>query len=73
MADKKPSKPQQESNVISLAQERCSAEGCKARASRAGFCSEHYEWFKEGLITSEGYHAKDFDKKYALFKARKAA
>lgn len=76
MADKKPSQPAQPktpSNVVSLAQERCTAEGCKHRSSRAGFCAEHYDWFKEGLITSEGYHAKDFDKKHALYMSRKSS
>lgn len=67
MADKKaPGKD----NVVSLQAERCVAEGCKHKSQRAGFCSEHYQWFKEGLLTIEGYHAKDFDKKHALYMAR---
>lgn len=65
-------------NVIQLAPtavgtEKCTAEGCKHKSQRAGFCAEHYTWFKEGLLTTEGYHAKDFDKKYAMYMARKEA
>ncbi len=44
--------------------ETCLCEGCKKKISRASFCEEHYIWFKEGLITIDGYKAKDFDKKY---------
>ena len=68
MADK--NAPKKESNVISLADSKCVAEGCKHKSARAGFCNEHYTWFKEGLLTIEGYHAKDFDKKHALYMAR---
>ncbi len=64
-------KQQIQNNVIQLSDHRCKAENCKSKSSRAGFCEEHYQWFKEGLITTEGYNAKDFDKKYALFVARK--
>jgi hypothetical protein len=59
------------SNVISLEAHKCVGEGCKSRPQRAGFCNEHYEWFKEGLITLEGYRARDFDKKYHAWLRRK--
>ncbi|MBX2996031.1 MAG: hypothetical protein KF681_14490 [Bdellovibrionaceae bacterium] len=59
------------SNVVSLQAHKCTAEGCKHKPDRAGFCSEHYTWFKEGLITMEGYRAKDFDKKYHAYMNRK--
>jgi hypothetical protein len=69
--------PQPPDNVVQLFSDRCSAEGCNKKASRAGFCEEHYLWFKEGLITLQGKKAKDFDKKYELFlekqRTRKAA
>jgi hypothetical protein len=62
-------------NVVTLNAHQCTAEGCKKKPDRAGFCGEHYMWFKEGLITLEGYRAKDFDKKYNAFlqRAKKAA
>ena len=71
MSDKKPvaNKPAPEKQmpggqVISLAANKCTADGCKAKPDRAGFCNEHFMWFKEGLLTLEGQKAKDFDKKY---------
>ncbi len=51
-------------NVVPLAPVKCVAEECKRKPARAGFCDEHYTWFKEGLITMDGFKAKDFDKKY---------
>jgi hypothetical protein len=59
--------------VVNLASHKCTAESCKAKPDRAGFCNEHYTWFKEGLLTLEGYKAKDFDKKYHAYLRRKAA
>lgn len=53
---------------------KCREEECKKKPERAGFCSEHYDWFKWGLITMEGYKARDFDKKYQGFmQAKKSA
>jgi hypothetical protein len=60
-------------NVISLADNRCLSEGCKAKSKRAGFCDEHFEWFKAGLITKEGKYVIDFEKKYQHFLAAKKA
>lgn len=57
-------------NVVPLQNHQCACEGCKKKPERAGFCTEHYTWFKEGLITLEGYRAKDFDKKYHAFMRR---
>ncbi|HEX4925522.1 MAG TPA: hypothetical protein VFV50_15620 [Bdellovibrionales bacterium] len=42
----------------------CLAEGCSKNAERAEFCTEHFRWFKLGLITRTGARAKDFDKKF---------
>lgn len=72
MADKKPNLVP--NNVVSLADARCTAEGCKSKHTRAGFCNEHFDWFKAGLITKEGKPAMDFDKKYQHFlQAKKKA
>jgi len=54
-------------NVVSIVIDRCKAEGCKGKSTKAGFCDEHYTWFKEGLVTVDGHFAKDFDKKYQQF------
>lgn len=66
---------QMPSNVVPLKAEKCTSEECKKKPERAGFCSEHYVWFKEGLLTIDGYKAKDFDKKYHawLRRTQKAA
>lgn len=70
MAEKKanPNPPnlakQMPANVIPLKAEKCLSEECKKNPERAGFCQEHYVWFKEGLLTIDGYRAKDFDKKF---------
>lgn len=58
-------------NVVALVIDRCKAEGCKSKAHRAGFCEEHFLWFKEGLVTADGHFAKDFDKKYQQFMKHK--
>ena len=46
---------------------------CVDKAQRAGFCEEHFVWFKEGLINRKGEKPKDFDKKYAYFLRKQAA
>lgn len=61
------------SNVISLESSRCACEGCKAKATQASFCNEHFAWFKAGLIRKDGTQASDFDKKFLAFKAKQAA
>ncbi len=79
MAEKKETKnnpspeKQMPGNVISLVANKCCAEDCKAKPARAGFCNEHYSWFKEGLLTLEGFKAKDFDKKYHAMMRKKTA
>lgn len=71
MSDKKQAGPG--NNVVSLVAHKCCAENCKSKPERAGFCGEHYTWFKEGLLTLEGFKARDFDKKYHDYLRRKAA
>jgi hypothetical protein len=50
----------------------CMAEGCKSRSVKASFCTEHFDWFKEGLITKEGRRPSDFDKKHFDYTRRLA-
>ena len=71
MAKKEASAPSNDSNVVGLS--RCKAEGCSKKADRLGFCPEHYDWFKFGLITTEGKRPTDFDKKMQAYQKRKAA
>ncbi len=59
------------SNVIDLASKLCCAEGCKKRTDVAEFCTEHFAWYKEGLINKKGVRPKDFDKKHQAFLQRK--
>ena len=72
MADKKFEK-QIPNNVISLESSKCCGEGCKKKSEKAGFCAEHFDWFKAGLITREGAKAADFDKNYYQYVGKKAA
>lgn len=57
-------------NVVAMPK-RCPV--CGGKDQRAGFCEEHFMWFKEGLINRKGEKPKDFDKKYASFMRKQAA
>ena len=59
-------------NVVQLVT-KCTAQDCKAKPSVAGFCDEHFLWFKEGLLTKSGAKPIDFDKKLVGFLNRKKA
>ncbi len=58
-------------NVVSLPTQ-CTAEGCKKKPEVAGFCEEHFAWFKEGMLTKEGQKPTDFDKKFVAYMKRKS-
>lgn len=60
-------------NVVGMS--LCPVEGCGQKTTRAGFCAEHFIWFKAGLINRKGQKPKDFDKKHQAFlrKQRTAA
>ncbi len=60
-------------NVVALGPTACTAQECKKKPSVAGFCEEHFTWFKEGLINKEGIRPTDFDKKLVSFMKRKKA
>ncbi|RME14654.1 MAG: hypothetical protein D6797_08325 [Bdellovibrio sp.] len=59
-------------NMISLPQ-GCPVEGCGKKAKRAGFCEEHFNWFKAGLVNRKGEKPSDFDKKLQSYQRKKAA
>jgi len=50
----------------------CGAEGCKQSDHRFGFCAEHYEQFKFGLIKKDGKNVSDYEKKFEHYQAFKA-
>ncbi|MCB0343430.1 MAG: hypothetical protein H6626_03340 [Pseudobdellovibrionaceae bacterium] len=56
-------------NVVQLPQQ-CPVSQCGKKPKRAGFCDEHFLWFKEGLINRKGEKPSDFDKKYQAFSRR---
>jgi hypothetical protein len=53
-------------NVATLA--RCPV--CGTKPHKAGFCSEHFMWFKFGLVDKKGQKPLDFDKKFLAFQKR---
>lgn len=63
-SDKKNFEKQIPSNVVPFGPSKCTADECKKKPAKAGFCAEHFDWFKAGLITKEGARALDFDKKF---------
>ncbi len=48
----------------------CIGEGCKKKPEVAGFCEEHFIWFKEGMMTKMGKKPTDFDKKLINYMKR---
>ena len=68
-----PAKPSGNSKgaTIAVLPGMCMAEGCKEKSKKANFCMEHFDWFKEGLITKEGRKPSDFDKKHFDYMRRK--
>lgn len=57
------------SNVVQLPT-RCPVEDCGKKPHRSVFCSEHFDWFKEGLVNKKGEKPKDFDKKHQAYLRR---
>jgi hypothetical protein len=57
------------SNVVALPT-GCLVGGCKTKVVKAGFCTEHFDWYKEGIVTKEGRKPVDFDKKLYNFQKR---
>ena len=69
MAKDKGQAPAAGGNVVPL-NTNCTVDKCGKKSERMGFCSEHYGWFKEGLINKKGQRPTDFDKKYQAYMAR---
>lgn len=47
----------------------CLCGTCKAKIARFGFCDEHYEQFKFGLIKKTGDPVPDYEKKFEHYQA----
>ena len=58
------------SNVVQLGTTACCVEKCASKGAKMNFCSEHYMWFKEGLVNKKGQRPSDFDKKFQDFQVR---
>jgi len=61
-------------NVVNLASFKCAAEDCNLKSRKFGFCEEHYEQFKFGLIKKDGTKPSDYTEKfkhYEKFQAQK--
>ena len=43
------------------------------KAELTNFCTQHYDWFKFGLLTKEGKKPTDFDKKFTAYSKRAKA
>jgi hypothetical protein len=71
MAKKEGLEKQVPNNVVAIGSSSCVAEDCKKKSERAGFCGEHFDWFKAGLVGRDGHKASDFDKKFYHYEAAK--
>ncbi len=58
MSDKK-----KEASVL----DACGASSCKGKVRQFGFCGDHFEQFKFGLIKKDGQKAADYEKKFEHF------
>ncbi len=47
----------------------CLSWHCKVNATRFGFCEEHYDHFKFGLIKKTGEPVSDYVKKFEHYRA----
>ena len=46
----------------------CLSGGCRTTVARFGFCDEHYEQFKFGLIKKTGEPVSDYEKKFEHYR-----
>lgn len=69
----KSAKGQNQNQKVKELVERCPVVDCGKSQSRLNFCSEHFTWFKEGLVNKRGEKPSDFDKKYQNYLRKRAA
>lgn len=73
---KKGKKPAQPGSQGPTGPQGCGAKSCTNKEKRFGFCQEHYDHFKFGLIKRTGEKVSDYEKKlehFAAYKERLAA
>ena len=70
MAAKKEATGGAPSNVVQMPS-ACCVDKCGKKIERMNFCTEHYAWFKEGLVSKTGQRPSDFDKKYQAYMTKK--
>ena len=52
--------------------DRCTSEECKKSEWKFGFCEDHYDQFKFGLVKKDGKKVSDYEKKLGHYQAYKA-
>ena len=70
-AAKKGPQKEEKSDGGGMVKESCIGEGCKTKVSLFGFCAEHYDQFKFGLINKKGKAVPDYEKKFDHYQAYK--
>lgn len=50
---------------------QCKSSGCKHGPSKFGFCGDHFDQFKFGLINKHGEQCMDYDKKLDQYEHKK--
>jgi hypothetical protein len=50
----------------------CKFKGCKHNPSKYGFCGDHFDQFKFGLLTKNGDWCPDYEKKWDQYQVHKA-
>lgn len=71
MADVKKPAAKEVDAASAAAMGMCIGKGCKSKPARFGFCNEHYDQFKFGLIKKTGEPVMDYDKKLEHYQAYK--
>ncbi len=71
MAKKEANSGANNNNVVAMGPSHCCVDKCGKKIDRMNFCSEHFLWFKEGLINKKGERPPDFDKKFQSYMSRK--
>lgn len=56
-----------------VTQLHCLCKGCKGRPEVFGFCVEHYDHYKFGLINKKGDRVPDYDQKLDHYLSHKKA
>lgn len=66
-------KKQSSGGNVAVLPQSCPVDACGKKPKRAGFCEDHFVWFKAGLVNRQGQKPSDFDKKFQAFNRKNAA